>query len=171
MADGFAYFGGIDFSGAREPLSNLWTAVGREEEGGLTIQSIRPHAFRQDLCSYVADGWRSSLAAGEEERVLWGADFPFGLPADAAAHVCGEARWSRLIDWVADRPADEVRGAVPEATARLPAHRRRRRPLALRPPALQADRGGHSAGSTSCAKTAEVADLPPGARARAPPPR
>ena len=29
---GFTYFGGIDFSGAKEPLANLWTAVGREEE-------------------------------------------------------------------------------------------------------------------------------------------
>jgi hypothetical protein len=114
MPDAFAYFGGIDFSGAKEPLSNLWTALGREEEGGLTIVSLRPHAFRQDLCSYVADGWRSSMGAGDDDRILWGADFPFGLPADAAAHVCGERRWARLLDWIADRPADEVRDSVPE---------------------------------------------------------
>lgn len=114
MPDGFSYFGGIDFSGAKEPLSNLWSAVGREEDGGLTIVSLRPHAFRQDLCSYVADGWRSGIGVGKDDRILWGADFPFGLPAEAAAHVCGDRRWPRLLDWVADRPAEEVRDSVPE---------------------------------------------------------
>lgn len=115
----FGYFGGIDFSGAKEPLSNLWTAVGREEDGRLSIVALRPHAFRQDLCGYVADGWRSALSAGEEERILWGADFPFGLPARAAAQIgiggAGGRGWRALVDWVADRPADEVRDAVPDA--------------------------------------------------------
>src|SRR5690606_24947957 len=113
MPDGFTYYGGIDFSGAKEPLSNLWTALGREEDGVLTILALRPHAFRQDLCSYVADGWRSGVVAGEG-RIRWGADFPFGLPAAAAEHVCGRKDWLRLLDWVADRPAEEVRDAVPE---------------------------------------------------------
>jgi hypothetical protein len=116
MPDIFAFFGGIDFSGAKEPLSNLWTAVGREEEGRLRILSLRPHPFRADLCSFVAEGWRGAVGAGVDETVLWGADFPFGFPAAAAAHVLGgaEARWERLIEWVADRPADEVRDAVPD---------------------------------------------------------
>jgi hypothetical protein len=45
-----------------------------------------------------------------------GLDCPFGLPAAAAAHVCGSDRpaWEDLLAWVADRPADEVREAVPE---------------------------------------------------------
>lgn len=118
MAD-FGYVGGIDFSGAKEPLSNLWTAVGREEGGQLSIVSLRPHAFRQDLCGFVADGWRAALAAGDEEHILWGANFPFGIPARAAAHIgiaeTGGRGWKRMVEWVADRPADEVRDAVPDA--------------------------------------------------------
>lgn len=118
MAD-FGYFGGIDFSGAKEPLSNLWTALGREEDGQLSIVSLRPHAFRRDLCGYVADGWRAAVAAGLDEPILWGADFPFGLPARAAGHLgitgSGGEGWRRMVEWVADRPADEVRDAVPDA--------------------------------------------------------
>lgn len=114
----FDWFGGIDFSGAREPLANLWTAIGREEDGKLLIVSLRPHAFRRDLCGYVADGWRSGVAAGPAERILWGADFPFGIPAAAAAHLGvgqeGGASWARLLAWAADRPPEEVREAVPE---------------------------------------------------------
>lgn len=113
-----AFFGGIDFSGAKEPLSNLWTAVGREEDGHLLILSVRPHAFRQDLCAFVADGWRAAVAAGADDPVLWGADFPFGLPARASAHLgvseTGGRGWRRMLEWVADRPADEVKDAVPE---------------------------------------------------------
>lgn len=119
MSD-FAYFGGIDFSGAREPLSNLWTAVGREEEGHLAILSLRPHAFRQDLCGFVADGWRAAAAAGPDDAVLWGADFPLGIPARSAAHLGideqGSRGWARVMDWVADRPPEEVKEAVPEAS-------------------------------------------------------
>lgn len=114
----FSYFGGIDFSGAKEPLSNLWSAVGREENGGLTIVSLRPHAYRKDLCSFVTEGWRAAVGAAGDERVLWGADFPFGLPVRALAHLGiegdGGSAWSRLVEWVADRPAAEVRDAVPE---------------------------------------------------------
>lgn len=114
----FPYFGGIDFSGAREPLSNLWTAVGREEDGQLVILSLRPHAYRQDLCSFVAGGWRAPVSAGPAEGILWGADFPFGLPARAAAHLgiaeSGGRGWIKVMEWVADRPPEEVRDAVPE---------------------------------------------------------
>jgi hypothetical protein len=107
----FAYFGGIDFSGAREPLANLWTAVGREREGRLSIVSLMPHAFRADLAHCVAGGWRSGADAPEDATILWGADFPFGLPA-AAAERMGRLRlpgWEGVASWVADRPADEVR--------------------------------------------------------------
>lgn len=117
MPDGFAYYGGIDFSGAKEPLSNLWSALGQEEEGQLVIRALRPHPFRQDLCSYVADGWRATVGALSGERVLWGADFPFGFPLRAVEELgmkTGGDGWGRLLDWVADRPADEVRDAVPE---------------------------------------------------------
>lgn len=114
----FNYFGGIDFSGAREPLANLWTAIGREDAGKLRIVSLRPHAFRADLCGYVAGGWRQAAEGEEgEPRVLWGADFAFGIPAAAARHLIPDAAperaWESLLAWVADRPADEIRNAVP----------------------------------------------------------
>lgn len=113
---GFRYFGGIDFSGAREPLSNLWAAVGREEEGKLLVVGLCPHPFRADLASWVAGGWRGAVGAGEEERILWGADFPFGLPEGAVREIegGGVGSWEALLEWTADRPADEVRGTLPE---------------------------------------------------------
>lgn len=114
---GFTYFGGIDFSGAKEPLANLWTAVGREEEGRLRIVALCPHAFRADLRGYVAGGWRAHAGADAGARILWGADFPFGLPTEAARRLLGAERaptWPALAAWVADRPADEVRAALPE---------------------------------------------------------
>jgi hypothetical protein len=114
----FDYFGGIDFSGAREPLANLWTALGREQDGRLRIVDLRPHAFRADLCGYVGGGWRADPGTEEDHRILWGADFPFGLPAAAVAVVLAGARaepsWEALLAWVADRPADEVRDALAE---------------------------------------------------------
>lgn len=120
MSD-FAYFGGIDFSGAKEPLSNLWTAVGRPDGDHLLIESLRPHAFRQDLCSFVADGWQAAVGADSSDPILWGADFPFGLPARSVAQLgiaeTGGAGWRKVIDWVADRPPEEVGEAVPD-TAR-----------------------------------------------------
>jgi hypothetical protein len=105
----FAYFGGTDFSGAKEPLSNLWSAVGQERDGKLHILSLCPHPFRADLASFVSGGWRKALGAGEGDRVLWGADFPFGLPTEAAERIAPGAGWSAMAAWVADRPADEVR--------------------------------------------------------------
>lgn len=124
------FYGGIDFSGAREPLANLWTALGREDEGKLTIVSLRPHAFRADLAGFVAGGWREAAGAGAEASVLWGADFACGLPAGAARHLLGEGcRWDELLAWVADRPADEVRDSVP-ADLRGPRQADRRGPTA-----------------------------------------
>jgi hypothetical protein len=109
------YFGGIDFSGAREPLSNLWSALGEEREGKLCIRELRPHAFRADLAAYVTQGWKNARDGGEHERVLWGADFPFGIPAAALDDLAGQGirSWQDLLAWAADRPADEVRGLVP----------------------------------------------------------
>jgi hypothetical protein len=115
LAETFAYFGGIDFSGAKEPLSNLWTALGHEEEGRLVVDSLRPHAFRADLGAFVTEGWCGVAGAGDSDSILWGAAFPFGLPAAAADHICGApASWPALIAWAADRPPDEVRDAVPD---------------------------------------------------------
>ena len=112
----FQFFGGVDFSGAKEPLANLWTAVGRESNGKLEILSLLPHAFRLDLVSFVSRGWRSTVDADDEQTILWGVDFPLGLPRPAAEHLLGgSASWDRLLPWIADRPPDEIRGAAPPA--------------------------------------------------------
>lgn len=111
----FQYFGGIDFSGAKEPLSNLWSAVGREDGGKLRVVALAPHPFRADLASFVGGGWRGAAGAEEGARILWGADFPFGLPAEAVREIGRGAPvgdWASLLEWIADRPADEVRGAL-----------------------------------------------------------
>jgi hypothetical protein len=111
----FRYFGGIDFSGAKEPLSNLWTAVGEERDGKLCIVSLCPHPYREDLASFVTEGWRRHTNAEAGARILWGADFPFGLPAEALDSIQGlrERSWRGLASWVADRPPDEIREALP----------------------------------------------------------
>lgn len=113
---GFGYFGGIDFSGAKEPLANLWSAVGVPRDGKLHVVALQPHPFRADLASYVAGGWRRQLSVDADARILWGADFPFALPAAAARTICGErtARWAAVAAWVADRPADEIRNTFPD---------------------------------------------------------
>lgn len=112
---GFRYFGGIDFSGAKEPLSNLWTAVGEERDGRLCIVSLCPQPFRADLAHFVTEGWRKATGADDSARILWGADFPFGLPLAALPSLEGirEHSWRGMASWVADRPADEVRDALP----------------------------------------------------------
>ena len=117
MSKDFTFFGGIDFSGAREPLTNLWSAVGVEESGKLRILSVRPHAFRADLGAYVRHGWRE--APGHGGRILWGADFPFGLPQPVSGMIGAGANWTSVLSWVADRPADEVRAAAGEAARSL----------------------------------------------------
>jgi len=112
----FRYYGGIDFSGAKEPLDNLWTAVGEERDGKLHVLSLCPQPFRADLVDFVARGWRRAVQCGATDRVLWGADFPFGLPAEASARIAGDRppTWAGTAAWVADRPPDEVRELFPE---------------------------------------------------------
>lgn len=107
----FRYFGGIDFSGAKEPLDNLWTAVGEERDGRLCIVSVCPHPYRADLASFVTGGWRRHARADDDAPILWGADFPFGLPGNASATLEGvrERSWRGVASWCADRPPDEVR--------------------------------------------------------------
>lgn len=111
----FRYFGGIDFSGAKEPLSNLWTAVGEERDGRLCIVSLCPHPFRADLAAFVAEGWRRHAQPEDGARILWGADFPFGIPAEASAGLQGvrERSWRGVAAWIADRPPDELKDALP----------------------------------------------------------
>ena len=111
----FRYVGGIDFSGAKEPLDNLWTAVGEERDGRLCIVSLCPHPFRADLGTFVTEGWRKHLGVEPGAPILWGADFPFGLPSEAVATLQGlrERTWRGVASWVADRPPDEVRDALP----------------------------------------------------------
>jgi Protein of unknown function (DUF429) len=111
----FRYFGGIDFSGAKEPLSNLWTAVGEERDGRLCIVSLCPHPYRADLAAFVTGGWRRHAHADDGAPILWGADFPFGLPHAASATIEGlrEHTWRGVASWAADRPPDEVRDGLP----------------------------------------------------------
>jgi hypothetical protein len=110
------YFGGIDFSGAREPLSNLWAAVGREHEGKLEIVSLCPLPYREDLRAYVAGYWRRHVEADEADAILWGADFPFGVPAAVARAIAGErpATWAGVAAWIADRPPEEIWRQFPD---------------------------------------------------------
>lgn len=112
----FAYYGGIDFSGAKEPLSNLWAAVGREREGKLEIVSLCPLPYREDLRAHVAGAWRRHVDAGEGDAILWGADFPFGVPGEAARRIAGErpAAWAGVAAWIADRPPEEVWRGFPD---------------------------------------------------------
>jgi hypothetical protein len=111
MAERFSHFGGIDFSGAREPLSNLWTAIGREHNGRLRILSVRPHAYRADLAAYVTGGWRTGLG-DDDPTSLWGVDFPFGLPDGVAKTLGCGTTWPQVVAWVADRTPEEVRAAA-----------------------------------------------------------
>lgn len=111
------FFGGISFSGAREPLANVWSVVGQERAGKLHVLHACPHAFRADLLSHVAGEWRAVVGAADDARILWGAPFPLGLPAAVAGRVSPTtqtASWAALLAWVADRPADEVRDQFPD---------------------------------------------------------
>lgn len=117
----FQYFGGIDFSGAKEPLSNLWAAIGRERDGRLEIVSLCPLPFREDLRTHVARHWRDHAGAGEGDAILWGADFPFGVPAEVAARIAGDRKpsWAGVASWIADRGAEETWKQFPEFTKTL----------------------------------------------------
>jgi hypothetical protein len=112
----FQYFGGIDFSGAKEPLANLWAAVGREADGKLEIVALCPLPFREDLKAYVAGGWRKPAGAADADAILWGADFPFGIPAAAARRLAGDrpATWPAVAAWIADRSPDEIKPSLGE---------------------------------------------------------
>ena len=117
----FRWFGGVDFSGAKEPLSNLWAAVGREAEGKLEIVSLCPLPFREDLRAHVGGGWRKPVGAGDDDAILWGADFPFGLPAEACRRIAGDrpAKWAAIASWVADRPPEEIWKGMPDLSKSL----------------------------------------------------
>lgn len=113
----FDFFGGIDFSGAREPLTNLWAAVGVEREGKLEITALRPLPFRSDAAEYVTRGCRGECGAKSdappESRVLWGCDFPFGIPREAAA-VAGAGTFAEMNRWLAERDVKDVIAALAE---------------------------------------------------------
>lgn len=105
----FDYFGGVDFSGGREPLANLWSAVGVEREGRLHIVDLRPHAFRDDLLHFLCRGQAGVEAMAG--RGLWGMDFPFSLPREAVAGMRrgGEAaNWCEQVAWLANQTPGDV---------------------------------------------------------------
>jgi hypothetical protein len=90
--------------------------VGREREGKLEIVSLCPLPYREDLRAHVAGAWRKHVEAGEDEAILWGADFPFGIPAAAADRIRGEREpsWAAIAAWIADRPPEEVWKGFPD---------------------------------------------------------
>lgn len=112
MADTpFHAFGGLDFSGAKEPLSNLWTAVGVAREDKLLIVDLRPHAFREDAAQWIQGGFKRCLpeALGVDKqgvKSLWGFDFPLSLPTQAAQNMwpdwtgASTNPWADLVDRV-----------------------------------------------------------------------
>ncbi|MFA9477027.1 DUF429 domain-containing protein [Phycisphaerales bacterium AB-hyl4] len=101
----FDYFGGVDFSGGREPLANLWSAVGVERDDRLHIVDLRPHAFREDLRHFLCH------PPIDAERGLWGMDFPFSLPcavSDALMNHEGPATWQAQVEWLAFQTPGDV---------------------------------------------------------------
>ncbi len=100
-------FVGIDFSGARGTLSNLWSATGIDRGGKLHLQDLRPHPFREDLAAWLID-----LAGDGQGHVLAGADFPFSVPSEAARRlVDDQPTWHAVLDWVQSHPPDDLRDA------------------------------------------------------------
>jgi len=103
----FHAFGGLDFSGAKEPLSNLWTAVGVPANDKLVIIDLRPHAFREDAALWIQGGFKRYLPEvldnnQQDIQSLWGFDFPLSLPSQAAENMWPEwtGHWPELIDRV-----------------------------------------------------------------------
>jgi len=110
-----AHFAGLDFSGARGALSNLWSAVGVERDGRLHILSLRPHAFRPDAADFLRTGWRDTIGVAHDTPLLAGLDFPFGIPRQAAdAMGLADQGFSDLNRYLAERSPDEVVAAAPD---------------------------------------------------------
>ncbi len=106
---------GIDFSGAKGALSNLWSATGQAgDDGRLHITDLRPHPFRED-----AGAWLERLTASTPGRVLAGADFPFSLPGEAVSRIRAlqhasttslhAGPWEAVLNWVASHPPDDLK--------------------------------------------------------------
>lgn len=116
----FAYFGGVDFSGAKEPLCNLWAAVGVEREGKLHVMDLRPLPYREDLAHHVTGGWREVVGIPGDRfngSVLWGVDFPMGLPRAALEVILDDAGgkyvgWYGFNQWLAERSPVEVKARL-----------------------------------------------------------
>jgi len=109
------YVAGLDFSGARGALSNLWSCVGEPRDGKLHVLSLRPHAFRPDAADYLAGGWRGEVGAPDEAPLLAGLDFPFGIPEPAARLMLGDGHdFTALNRHIAERSPDDIVEAAPD---------------------------------------------------------
>ncbi len=109
------YFAGLDFSGARGALANLWSCVGVERDGRLHVLSLRPHAFRPDAAEYLAEGWRREIGAADDAPLLAGLDFPFGLPDAAARLLVGHGYDFLMLNrHLAERSPEEIVDAAPD---------------------------------------------------------
>lgn len=115
MTNDTNYFAGLDFSGARGALANLWSAVGIEHDQKLHILSLRPHPFRPDAAAFLHAGWREAAGASPDATLLAGLDFPFGIPR-AAAEQLGllQAGYREILRHLAASDADHIAAALPE---------------------------------------------------------
>lgn len=110
----FTHVGGLSFSGAREPLSNLWSALGVERGGRLHILDLRPHAYRLDAAAFLLGGWRGCCCERGDARTVWAIDTPLALPRPVAAAVTGDDApdWFQTVRRIASLPPDAVRDAA-----------------------------------------------------------
>jgi hypothetical protein len=86
-------------SPARPSADAVW--IGRADAAGLAAQY---HRTRATALAALSAAVAAALAAGE--RLLIGADFPFGYPAGFAAALTGEARALALWRWFAAQVED-----------------------------------------------------------------
>jgi len=95
----------VDWSAAGRPLTgsdSIWIAQAR----GAAVESWNPPT-RAEAEARLRALMDEALGAGE--RVLIGADFAFGFPAEFAQALTGQAEALAVWDWLASRVTDDAR--------------------------------------------------------------
>lgn len=112
----------VDWSAANGPKrgpESIWIG----QAGAGVAPPVNP-ATRAEAEAVLAERIAEALAAGE--RVLVGADFPFGYPVGLARALTGRAGGLAVWDWLADRLRDDARNVsnrfdvAAQANAALP---------------------------------------------------